>query len=338
MKVSAFLKDKSGFFLLFCAEILLTVLFMTAYRSSAEQTVFIVTVISLCNTIRLVYEYMRKKSFYDKMATDCDRLDKKYLLCEMLEQPAFSEGRLFYDILYRTNKSMCENVSHYRRQAEDFREYIELWVHEVKLPVAALSLIAHNDTENGSRYSGQIKRVDSYIENVLYYARSENAEKDYMIKEISLKQAVRDAVVRSREEIQLSGISVNTSGLEKNVLTDIKWLEFILTQLIDNSIKYRDKDRNPEININALQTQNGVTLCFRDNGIGVNPAECERVFEKSFTGSNGRNGANSTGMGLYIVKRLCDKLGHTVTLTSKQGEYTEVSITFKNSGILELMH
>ena len=92
MKVSAFLKDKSGFFLLFCAEILLTLLFMTAYRSSTEQTVFIVTVISLCNFIRLVYEYMRKKSFYDKMAADCDRLDKKYLLCEMLEQPAFQKA------------------------------------------------------------------------------------------------------------------------------------------------------------------------------------------------------------------------------------------------------
>ncbi|MBP5605594.1 MAG: sensor histidine kinase, partial [Ruminiclostridium sp.] len=234
---------------------------------------------------------------------------------------------LLYEILRETDKSMCENVSEYRRENASFREFIEMWVHEVKLPVASLQLILHNGEETAKALE-QLRRIDSYTDTVLYYARSENAEKDYIITETPLKRTVNETVVKFRDDLTARGFAIMTDIPDITVMTDGKWLGYILGQLISNSLKYFASERVPEISIAAADMPDCVKLRFRDNGIGIPAADIPHIFDKSFTGANGRIGAKSTGMGLYIVKNLCAKLGHGIDVQSQVGEFTEFIITF----------
>jgi hypothetical protein len=192
--------------------------------------------------------------------------------------------------------------------------------------VATLQLMCHND--GNTKYAEYFKKIDDYIENVLYYARSENAEKDYLIKEVSLKRAFADTALKNREELQGRNVSVITENLDINVMTDSKWIEYILGQLMSNSMKYFSPDREPELRVYAEDMQGKTMLHFCDNGIGIPESDLPYIFEKSFTGENGRTHRRSTGMGLYIVKKLCDKLGHAVSIKSVEGEFTEVILSF----------
>lgn len=332
-----FVTDRKTAYALRLAAILASVLFLMAFRVE-RQAIVSVTVIDLMAVIFIdLWEFFRKKTFYDRLRQNLKDLDQTYLLPEMLPQPSFYEGEILTEALFESDKSMCEHVAEYRRQSREFREYIELWVHEVKLPVAALSLMCHNNPETGAKMTAQLKRIDDDIENVLFYARCENAEKDYRIKEVSLQKAFGSAALKNRELLQSADASIETSGLKVDVLTDGKWLSFIFGQLMANSLKYRSPDRPLVLSVSATEQEGRVCLRFRDNGMGIPQKDLPYIFEKSFTGQNGRITGKSTGMGLYIVKNLCERLGHGIEARSEEGEYTEVLITFaKDEQILRV--
>ena len=137
--------------------------------------------------------YLRKRQFYAELHQKLDELDQKYLIHEMINKPDFLEGEILYNALCDANKSMCEKVAEHKRRSDDFRDFIEMWVHEVKLPVASLQLMAHNHRDElGEKFTEQLRRIDDYTDQVLYYARSKNAEKDYIIKETSLQHNLRE--------------------------------------------------------------------------------------------------------------------------------------------------
>ncbi|MBP7186945.1 MAG: sensor histidine kinase [Ruminococcus sp.] len=328
MRFKDYIRDRFGAILITLVSWFILMLFFRAFRVRMYISSAAACVLFIAGITRLLWDYFRRKSFYDSIKNSCEGLDKKYLLHEMIEKPDFTEGIIVYDALCEANKSMCENVAEHRRKSEDFREYIELWVREIKLPVASLLLMSHNDGESGNKYSEQLKRIDDYIENVLYYARSENAEKDYIIKEVSLKRTFGNIAVKNREELLQRNVGISTEGLDRTVMTDAKWLEYILGQLLGNSMKYIAEGREPEIHISAEENGDRTVLHFRDNGIGIPASDLPYIFEKSYTGENGRTRSRSTGMGLYIVKSLCDRLGHTVSADSVQGEYADIMISF----------
>lgn len=322
MKLIDFLKDRLTAYLIYGISWVLALIFMAAFRISFQAIVIVSLILLLAVIFAEVWEYICKKSYYDKLLHCLDELDKKYLLSEMVENPDFMDGCILYEVMQETTKSMCEHIAEHRRENKEFREYIELWVHEIKLPVAILQLMCHND--NNAKYFEQLKRIDDDIENVLYYARSENAEKDYIIKPVSLKRTFADIAIKNREELLERNITLRTENLDVNVMTDSKWLGFILGQLMGNSMKY-DADK---ITVFAEDNPDKTVLHFRDNGIGIPENDLPYIFEKSFTGENGHTHKKSTGMGLYIVKKLCDKLGHRISAQSVQGEFTEIIITF----------
>lgn len=322
MRLKDYIKDRLSAYAIFALTFVLMLIFMSIFHVTA-QCIIIVFALLLAGTVSAeVYNFTRKNRWYSKLLCDLEQLDKKYLITEMSAEPDFLDGRILYDVMSQTDKSMCDNVSAHRREASDFREYIEMWVHEIKLPVASLQLMSHND--GNTRYCEQLKRIDEYIENVLYYARSGNAEKDYIIKPVSLKRVFAETAVKNREELQGRNIGLHTDSLDKEVMTDSKWLAFIIGQLMGNSMKYK----STEITVFAEETDDHISLHFRDNGIGIPEKDISHIFDKSFTGENGRTHSKSTGMGLYIVKKLCDKLGHTVSAESVRGEYTDIIIAF----------
>lgn len=322
MKLSAYLKDRLAAFLIAAGTWVLVLIFLFAFRLPVQAAV-IVSTAALCGGICTVcWDFLRKKGFYDSLMSCAEQLDQKYLLAEMTEEPVFYEGRLLCEVLKDAGKSMCEQIAVHRRENEAFREYIEMWVHEVKLPVSGLELMCHNDGLTG--YEEQIKRVDAEIETVLYYVRSGTAEKDYIIRPVSLKRIFSETALKHRAALQARNIALRTEGLDCEVMTDGKWLGFILGQLTDNSMKYGAA----EITVSAEQLPEKTVLHFRDNGIGIPADDLPKVFQKSFTGQNGHRHAKSTGMGLYIVKKLCEKLGHGISVRSAEGAYTEFCISF----------
>jgi signal transduction histidine kinase len=188
----------------------------------------------------------------------------------------------------------------------------------------------HNNKEDApKKIKDQINRIENYVEEVLYFVRSDNVEKDYIIKHCNLEEIINPVIRRNKDNLLLKKIFLEIEDLNHVVLTDSKWMGFIINQIISNSIKYSKE--NPKIKIEAKTINNEVVLEIEDNGIGINEKDITKVFNKSFTGENGRKIRSSTGMGLYLVKKLCDKLGHKVKVESQAGEFTKISICFTNN-------
>lgn len=330
MKLSKYLKDKVYFIIvnLICISIIILLLLAFKVRFSLIMVVTFLFITE--NILLLMIDYFRKKNFYTSLIQKLEELDKKYLILEMMSRPSFYEGKILYDTIYETDKSMIENVNEYLSNIEDFKDYIEMWIHEVKIPISSLVLMSHNHKELNNTYINEVKKLNDYVDQVLYYVRSNYAENDYIIKENNLDKIIKDVILKNKDELLLNNINIETNIKENKVLTDSKWLEFILNQIINNSIKYK-KDNDSIIKIESFKENDKTILSIYDNGIGINKKDIKNVFKKSFTGENGRNLSKSTGMGLYIAKRLCDKLGHKILIESEKNEYTIVKIIFGNN-------
>lgn len=330
MLLKKYLKDKL-FVILFGTGIFI-VLFMllVAFKVPASLKTAFTLIFWFFLIVSIGFEYVRKYRFYDELKKNLDGLDRKYLILEMIKRPDFYEGQIMTDILYEIDKSMAEQVKEYSLNIEDFKEYIEMWIHEVKIPISSLVLMCHNHQDTlDKKYISQIKRLDRYMDQVLYYVRAEHAEKDYRIKKTDLKKLVHKVVMNNKDDLLETGVNLKLGELARTVVTDAKWLEFILNQIINNAVKYRREDVEPEIAIWTEQKKHLVLLHVRDNGIGIPQNDIGRIFEKSFTGENGRKHAKSTGMGLYIAKNLCRKLGHGIGAESVAGEFTDIWIGFE---------
>ncbi len=235
--------------------------------------------------------------------------------------------------IYEINKSMIENINDYQRNIIEFKEFVEIWIHEVKIPISSMVLKCHNNKEKYDKsLLSIIRRLDNSIDEILYYVRSENTEKDFSISEIDLKEIIHNVSIKNKDDLLENKISFETAIKKTIVNTDKKWLEFIINQIINNSIKYK-KDKDSVIRISSKEEDDKTILEIYDNGIGIPSKDINRVFEKSFTGSNGRDRVKSTGMGLYIIKKLCDKLGHNIYIESIEKEYTKVIIEFGKNEI-----
>lgn len=333
MNFKSYLVDRIGFLIINIVTFLLiaSTLYISNFGVLAIVLLFIIWFLPLI--IYMVYEYVKIKNYYSDLVSTTESLDKKYLVLEIIKEPAFLEGKLIYDVLKEINKSMNDNVREYKLQSEDYRDYIEAWVHEIKTPLASASLVIENNKDDiTKKIANELEKVDGFIEQVLYYSRSNDVGKDYIIKKINLKMIVSKVVKGRAKDFIGKRISLELDGLEEEVYIDEKWFEFILNQIIQNSIKYSNIE-GAKVKISSEKLDNAVKLSIYDNGVGISEKDINRVFEKGFTGENGRIFTKSTGMGLYICKKLCDGLGMGLSITSKQGEFTNIDIIIPIGGI-----
>lgn len=276
----------------------------------------------------IIIEMVKFKKYYDYLVVVSDNLDKKYLISEIISEPDFIEGKIVYNILRQSNKSMQEHVKHFKNMQSEYREYIETWVHEIKTPIASLMLIIENNESNiPIIMKNEIKKVENYIDQALYYSRSNDVSKDYIIKVFNLENLIRKVIRKNASDFISKKISVDIKNINYNVYSDSKWIEFILNQIIGNSIKY-SKEKDAKLVIDSVKNKNNVVLSIKDNGIGISEKDVYRVFEKGFTGENGRKFGKSTGIGLYLCKKLSIKLGLGIDLSSRIYEGTELKIIF----------
>ncbi len=338
MRFKDYLKDKVYAIILTFLSIGIIYLIFKAYRIETGIIFSGIIIFLICNVIIMLIDYFRKKRFYNEFLTNIEELDKAYLVLETLEYPEFYEGKLLYQSLYEINKSYFENVNKINNSRKAFKEYVEMWIHDVKIPLASLTLTINNhQNEINPKIKSQIKRLEDYVDQVLYYVRSENAEKDYLIKKIDLGSIIKNIGIKNMDDLLENHIEFVVEKINIDVLSDAKWLEFILGQIINNAIKYKRNIKNSYIKITAKEDKTKVVLTIEDNGIGIKDTDIKQVFDKSFTGENGRTRSKSTGMGLYIAKNMCEKLGHKITLESIVNKYTRVSITFAKNDFYETL-
>ena len=329
MNFKSFIKDKILLCFLLLFAITTIEIFLIPYPVGNFIKIYI--------PVAIIFIYIKQR-FYKGLEDTLNNLDDKYLISEIIKVPSFMEGKILKDLLEQINKSMVENVNKYKYKQEDYKEYIELWIHEIKIPIASSKLIIENNKNQTTKsIDEELDKVENYIEQALYYARSNTVEKDYYVKKVNLKDIVNESIKKNKNVLIHEKISVNVHDLDLEVNTDNKWIIFILNQIIQNSIKYKKQDNNLEIEIYAKQGKENVILYIKDNGIGIKKGEITRVFEKGFTGTNGRLiGKKSTGIGLYLCKNLCNKLGISIELNSVQDEGTEIRLVFPKSSYLDI--
>lgn len=338
MSFSKYLRDK--LYAIVLSLIALGILLLIFFAFKVDRGVIMASsfVLGTLFISLLVIDYLRKKKFYTILLSNIEALDKSYLVLETLVKPEFYDGELLYQALYEINKSMSENVNKITEQWYDFKNYIEMWIHEVKIPLATLILISNNHKDKfDKKVQTQLKRLEDYVDQVLYYARCENAEKDYLIKEVNLSKVIKNIGLKNMDDLLENKIDYNVDNSNVKVLTDSKWLEFILGQIINNSIKYKRNINDSYIKISVRDEKNKTILIVEDNGIGIKESDLKQVFDKTFTGENGRIKSKSTGMGLFIAKNMCEKLGHKIGIESVEGKYTKVFISFAKDRYYEVL-
>ncbi len=333
MKFSSFLKNKVIQISLFLFSIITIEIFLLAYPYGKFIRIYIPLIILSSYFIAIFIEYLIKRKYYKYIYTLLEGLKEKYLITEIIKNPNFIEGKILNEIMEQVNKSMIENVNKYKYLQEDYKEYIEMWIHEIKIPIATSKMIIENNkNEITKSIDEELDKVENYIEQALYYARSSTVEKDYYIKKCNIKDIVNEVIRKNKAILIGKKIAIKMHNLNIMVNTDSKWIIFILNQIILNSIKYRKTNEKNEIEIYASKGKENIILYIKDNGIGIKQGEIVRVFEKGFTGTNGRIlNKKSTGIGLYLCRKLCDKLGVAIELESIQNEGTEVRLIFPNS-------
>ena len=338
MKFNSFLKDRLYSIVTALFSYFIILLVLLAFKSDKSIIIAITIILLVTYILLFLTDFFRKQKFYTDLLTNIDNLDKAYLVLETLNRPEFYEGELLCQALYEIDKSMNENVRIEKEQLLDNKEYIEMWIHEVKRPLASLVLTLNNQKNILDRKTKNIlKRLEDYVDQVLYYVRSENAEKDYFIKEVDLSKVIKNVGIKNMDDLLDNKVEFIVDKTNYKVFTDSKWLEFILNQIINNSIKYKRNIDNSYIKIYVKDNLDITVLIIEDNGIGIKSSDIRQVFDKTFTGTNGREKPTSTGMGLYIAKNLCKKLGHKIEIESKENEYTRVFITFAKNKFYDVL-
>lgn len=225
---------------------------------------------------------------------------------------------------------MLEQVSAVERERKEYKTYIQQWVHECKTPIAAGKLLCENHPSPLSQDLLPLwEAMDHYTEQALFYARSEHPEKDYLIRELPLFAPVHRAIAQNKYLLLQHQVRLEVEETEDTVFSDEKWLCFILGQLITNGVKYRHPQRPLVLTFSSARGPGEVTLSLRDNGIGIPPEDLPRIFDKGFTGQNGRQAAqNATGLGLYLCQRLCRRLDIGLAAQSSP-EGTTMTLTFR---------
>ena len=329
MSFLSFFKDKISYLLSIIFLQITIAIFLMPYNVNEVIIMYILFVPIIITIIMIFLEYKKKKSFYDNVDAKLNELDEKYLLSEVIDNTNFIEAEKLEEYVRDLGRSMIENVNKYKFSQKEYKEYIEMWIHEIKIPISVVKLIIENNRNEVTKsIEEEIDKIENFIEQALFYARSSNVEKDYSIKKAKLKDIVNESIKRNKNVLIQSDININVHDLDNIVYTDSKWIIFIINQIIQNCIKY-SKDINRQIEIYSKELKQRVELYIIDNGIGIDISDLPRVFDKGFTGKNGRIiSKKSTGIGLYLCKKLCDKLGMGIEITSKINETTCAILKF----------
>ena len=296
----------------------------------------VILCIVFAQLMQFIFCFIKDYGFWKNLAQSLECPLRK---SKTLSKPSGARANIAFDYIEALGLESQEALNKLMLTNSEYQEFIESWVHEIKTPLSAASLIVANHPSDISGALGyELDKTKTYVDQALYYARLGSVERDLSFRKVKLEDIVTSAIKSRMHMLIEANVKVGMDNLDQVVVCDSKWIEFIVGQIIDNAVKYADVDKSqPEINFSSDIKNKGtahevVYLKIKDNGIGISDKDISRIFDKGFVGSNGRGQMNqkSTGIGLYLVAEMCKKMSVKVHCKSKPYIFTEVSLGFQN--------
>lgn len=302
------------FFLTFTA---IYMIIFILYDTHAEAVVYAFLICLVIGAIIVCTSFFKFKKRHILLKEIYENLP---LMTDKLPEPENLIQNDLQDIAHRLSEINQQNITAMRNHQKDSDDYFTIWVHQIKTPISAMQMLLQtDDTDKSRNLSAELFRIEQYAEMALHYIRLDSDSNDFVIKTYDLDSIVKQAVRRYAPLFIRRRISLEYSPINANALTDEKWLVFVVEQLLSNAVKYTIKGHA------QIKYENNI-LSVSDTGIGILPEDMPRIFEKGYTGMSGRTDEKSTGLGMYLCKKVCDKLGHKISVKSEVGKGTSIFI------------
>ena len=314
--IRGYIKQNIKVLLLFIVFALVFCIVFSLYDLEIEAIYYSVM---LCTFIGLIYICINFINYYKKHIQLYKLQNEISISLENLPSPKTLMEEDYTNLILNLNKEYKNYISKSDIAKSDMIDYYTMWVHQIKTPISALKLLIQtSESEISSDLSSELFKIEQYVEMVLSYIRLGSNKNDFVLKEYDLDNIIRQAVRKYAPLFIRKKISLDFQPTNYKVLTDEKWLVFVIEQLLSNAIKYTNKDK---ISIYSLENKK---LVIEDTGIGISKEDIPRIFDKGFTGYNGRTDKKATGLGLYLCKNILDKLSHKISIESEVGVKTKV--------------
>lgn len=295
------------------------------YDLQAEAVIY---ACMLCAVIALIVLIIRFIFFRGKYLEQNKLIDNITLSTEALPK-ADTPSEEQYVLMLEKLRAVCyENQSRFDRERTDNIDYFTTWVHQIKTPISVMQMILQtDDTEEYRALSAELFRIEQYVEMVLSWFRLDSKSNDFVIEQVSLDKVIRSAIRKYAPQLIRRKIKMEYDGTDVTAITDEKWLLFIIEQILSNAVKYTESGSV------SISVEEGRILRIRDTGIGIAAEDLPRIFEKGYTGYNGRTDKKSTGLGLYLCKKVADRLSHKLYAKSEAGKGSTFCIEFTTDEI-----
>lgn len=289
------------------------------YRLPVEAVLYPAAIVLFIGLVFLVVDYLHTRA-------RCRELERMIsMTAEMLDDLPAADTlpeAAWAQLVTNIRDELIQTKANARNDYQDMVDYYTVWAHQIKTPIASMKLAVQNeDSELSRQLRSDLFRTQQYVDMVLAFLRLGSDSTDYVFRSMNLDEIIRPSVRKFAPEFIRRRLSLHYEPINTTLVTDEKWLAFVLEQLLSNALKYT---REGSISIRMADEK---TLCIEDTGIGIAPEDLPRVFEKGYTGCNGRTDKNASGLGLYLCKRVCERLNMSIRMTSQLGEGTQVYLT-----------
>ena len=311
------------------------------YQLPIEPMVYVTVswlITGICACLNGFYRYRKKVEQLELIAAAPD------INLSQMDSPVGQAERLQQEIMQQLNQMRIDVETASQKASEDMTDYYTMWAHQIKTPIFALRLLLQESSEENKEKLSELFKIEQYVEMVLGYLRTEDMSSDLKLSRCSLDRIIRDQIHKYAGIFVSKKLTLTYESISQDVLTDEKWLGFVIGQILSNALKYT---RTGEIRIYlekklSLDTDDvsisirndgcnkveNLTLVIEDTGIGIRAEDIPRIFEKGYTGVNGRDDNRATGIGLYLSNKIMRKLGHRLYITSAEGKGTKVFLEF----------
>ena len=323
--LKSYLKKNIKVYILFVVFIAIFFIMFYLYNLPLEALIYTGSFCFLAALVASFSDFVNYRESYKKL-----KFLEKNILNDLEDLPKSLDIRIdyYHKIIEKLYEELEKLTQENRQKNTDMVDYYSMWVHQIKTPIAAMNFLLDNEEVDQKILQQELFKIERYVEMVLTYIRLDSISSDYVITKINLDEVMKDSVKKYATIFINKKIKLNYVSHETMVISDKKWLSFAFEQILGNSVKY--SSTGGEITIETYENK----LVIEDNGMGIKEEDLPRIFEKGFTGFNGRYEKKSSGLGLYLCKKTLDKLGHHIEISSKVGEGTRIEITFPKEDTL----
>lgn len=317
--MKSFIKDNAGTFFIYMICISIFLLIFRLYHLPLKGVIYPSLLCLFIIFIYLGFKYIKYNKKHKKFSY-LKKLPEN--LIEELEEYTEKNDEDYKDIIKNLLQENRKLTEEYMESSSDMENYYSAWVHQIKTPMSAMYLnLQKHDSELSRELTENLFSIEQYVDMALCYVRLESSSTDYMFRKYNINNILRESIRRLSNQFINKGISLEYKMEDYYAVTDEKWLSFVIEQIMTNALKYTSKG-----SISVYMEKD--LLCIKDTGIGINKENLPRIFEKGFTGFNGRTNGNASGIGLYLCKTICDRLGHGISAESELNNGTTIKIDF----------